>query len=184
MEPIKGGRYTKAQCKKVPELKKKFLEEFEKNYGFYGHTCRKVPIDPDTIRRWKRQDEEFAKSVEEVEVISCEKMAFQLVRIGMGVAKGDMKAISKVLDFKGHSIGWVGKRTKFKSPVKIKCDTINDIDESMGKIIEQVEEGNLAYDNAKSLTDLLVQKKEIIFVNDVAKKLEDLEQRLEAKENE
>jgi len=47
-------------------LKKRFIEEFEKNGGFVAPTCKKVGIHKQTYYDWEKNDPEFKEKCESI----------------------------------------------------------------------------------------------------------------------
>lgn len=66
-DPIKEGEIViyNATEERTRKKKKEFLEVFKNSLGIITYSCQKVGISRETFYRWKREDEEFKKEVEE-----------------------------------------------------------------------------------------------------------------------
>ena len=92
----------------IPHTKKeKFLKALESNLGIVSHAANAVKIDRSTPYRWAREDQNFAKQMEEIQNLVldfAESKLYQLVK------EGNPVATIFLLKTKGKSRGYVEKQ--------------------------------------------------------------------------
>lgn len=83
-----------------------FLEHFEKTMGAIKQTCEKIDIDRATFYRWKAEDPEFAKALEDTKIHALDDAEGILMAL---VRKGTPRAVTYFLDrkhpgYKPHTV--------------------------------------------------------------------------------
>jgi predicted DNA-binding transcriptional regulator AlpA len=94
----------------ISTLKKEqliFLEAFEKNAALIQQTCKKVGIDRGTFYNWKKDNEEFAKKVEDIEEGLID---FAESKLYENIKAGESAAIFFFLKCKAKKRGYVERQ--------------------------------------------------------------------------
>lgn len=101
---------------KVEQLKKAALEAHYKNMGNVSATCAALKIGRTQFYNWKKEDEEFAKAIDEVTDFCIDHVESKLFR---AINDGDLTAIIFYLKTIGKKRGYI-ERSEIKAAVETK----------------------------------------------------------------
>ena len=117
------------RSKKMAGRKKKFLEIYEKSFGFVSLACENANMGRSTYYRWLDEDSEFrqkCKDIEEANIDYVESKLFSQIR------EGNTTATIFYLKTKGKNRGYVERQEvtgKDGSDIILPKVTAEDIDE-------------------------------------------------------
>jgi len=96
---------TEATSTKIK--KRAVLEALEKSLGVVTIACKNAQIHRDTFYTWKKEDKEFAKSVEDIEQISLD---FAEASLHAQIKEKNTSATIFFLKTKGRSRGYIERK--------------------------------------------------------------------------
>lgn len=107
--------------------KKTLIEAYRKSFGNISVACRSIGIDRSTHYRWLKEDEQFAKAIEEIEPDE-DLVDFAENALQKKIQDGDTTAIIFTLKTKGKKRGYVERveNVEIEQPSIVE---INPIDE-------------------------------------------------------
>lgn len=89
--------------RKTEELKRRFLQAFEKNGGNISASCTAIGINRGTYYQWMENDAKFAASVSEIEERNLDALENVLFE---GALQGDTAKLIFMLKCKGKKRGY------------------------------------------------------------------------------
>lgn len=95
--------------------KRKILEHLEASLGVVSTACKEAEVPRSTFYKWLKDDEEFKKSVEELQEVAVDTVESAL--FGQ-IRKGDTTAMIFYLKTKGKKRGYV-ERTEIAADVNL-----------------------------------------------------------------
>lgn len=93
-----------AKSNKSDTLKKEVLERLEDSLGIVTMACKNVGISRKTFYEWKKNDEEFAKAVKDIQEVTLDFVESQLHK---QIKDGNVSAAIFYLKTKGKERGYI-----------------------------------------------------------------------------
>ena len=96
-----------SKSNKIQQTKKALIEALEKSLGVVTTACKIVGIDRTTFYRYIKEDEEFAKEVEQIESVTLDFVESQLHK---QIKEGSTSATIFYLKTKGKVRGYIERQ--------------------------------------------------------------------------
>ncbi len=84
------------------DKKEKLLEALTKHLGIVTPACKEINISRDTFYKWKKEDADFAKRVQEIDEMQMDFVENQLFK---KIKDGSEKSIMFYMRYKGRKRG-------------------------------------------------------------------------------
>ena len=98
------------------DQKEKVLKLLEKNYGIVTPNCKEAGISRDCFYRWKQEDPDFKRRVDEIDDITLDFVEKKLLD---KIASGHDKAIMFYMRYKARKRGYIdSSRTELSGDIK------------------------------------------------------------------
>jgi hypothetical protein len=113
------------------DKKEKLLEALTKHLGIVTPACKEINISRDTFYKWKKEDADFAKRVQEIDEMQMDFVENQLFK---KIKDGSEKSIMFYMRYKGRKRGYtesvtVDANIKVEQPLlkPLEEDDINNV---------------------------------------------------------
>lgn len=169
------AKQTSGTDQQSDTIKKQFLGNLEKSLGIIASACKKTEINRSTYYDWRHKDQVFAAACD---LITEDTSDFVESKLLQKINEGDTAAIIFYCKTKMRSRGYDGKdkRVAIELP---KLDNIHSVRDALDLVVNKLASTEITDEQGATLIQALEHERKMIEVVDLAKRLEEVERRLQ-----